>query len=324
MKAIVVNEHGGREVLRLQEVPIPEPAEDQVLIQVHAVSINRTLDVNNREGIYDGPAHKLTPPFILGVDPSGVVVKAGGRVAGLKPGDRVAGGAVGGLGGYAQYALLTQRARIIPDGISFAEATVIGRHFGAAYGEIRRAAVQAGEWVLIMGAAGALGSCAIQVAKHFGANVISGASSSGRIAATLALGADHGVNYREEDLVSRVNEITAGHGADVVLENIGDPTLFPQAFNALARNGRLVTIGAHGGGIVPLDVSRLYLQRLTIMHGMDATEPGDMDEAFRLAAEGQYHALIHSVMPLAQVAEAHRLVEENEAIGKVILDPTLD
>jgi NADPH:quinone reductase-like Zn-dependent oxidoreductase len=99
--------------------------------------------------------------------------------------------------------------------------------------------------------------------------------------------------------------------------------LFPQAFACLARNGRLVTIGAHGGGKVEIDVSRLYLQRLTIMHGMDGGQPGDGEEAFRLAAEGQYKALIHSILPLSQVAEAHRLVEENIALGKVIMDPTL-
>jgi NADPH:quinone reductase-like Zn-dependent oxidoreductase len=324
MKAIVVREHGGRDKLRLEELPIPEPADDEILIKVHAVSINRALDISNREGIYDGPAHKLSLPFVLGVDPSGVVVRAGKKVAGFEAGMRVAGGAVGGLGGYAEYALITPRARVIPEGLSFAEATVIARHFGAAYGEIRRANVQPGEWVLVMGAAGALGSCAVQVAKRFGAKVISGASSMKRIEATLALGADHGVDYRGEDLVQRVKEITDQHGADVVLENIGDPVLFPQAFNSLARNGRLVTIGAHGGGTVPLDVSRLYLQRLTVMHGMDGAQPGDTEEAFRLAAEGQYRALIHGILPLSGVVEAHRLVEEGEAIGKVILDPTLN
>ena len=323
MRAVVVREHGGRDVLLLEEVPVPQPAEGQVLVKVRAVSVNMGLDVGNREGRYSGPAHKLSLPFIPGTDPSGVVVKVGAGVTGLKPGDRVAGGAEGGLGGYAEYALLNKRARKVPDALAFPEATVISRHFGAAYGEVRRAKVAQGDWVLVLGAAGGLGSCAVQVAKHFGARVIGGASSANRVAATLALGADYGIDYRNESLVDRVNEITEGHGVDVVLENIGSPTLFPQAFEALARNGRLVTIGAHGGGTVPLDVSRLYLQRLTVMHGMDGTEPGDAGEAFELAASGQYRALIHVILPLEGVAEAHRLVEENEAIGKVILDPTM-
>jgi NADPH:quinone reductase-like Zn-dependent oxidoreductase len=118
-----------------------------------------------------------------------------------------------------------------------------------------------------------------------------------------------------------VEEITAGHGVDVVLENIGDPTLWPQAFDSLARDGRLVTIGAHAGGRVQLNVERLYLRRLTVMHGMGAALPGDVDEALRLAAAGEYKALIDRVLPLSEVAEAHRLVEENEVLGKVILEP---
>jgi len=302
---------------------VPEPAEGQVLIKVHAVSINMGLDVGNREGRYSGPAHKLTLPFIPGTDPSGVVVKVGQGVSSLAPGDRVAGGAEGGLGGYAEYALLNERARKVPDTLAFPEATVVSRHFGAAYGEIRRANLAQGEWILVLGAAGGLGSCAIQVAKHFGARVIAAASSAARVTATLGLGAEYGIDYGSEDLVDRVFEITEGHGVDVVLENMGSPRLFPLAIKALARNGRLVTIGAHAGGTVPLDISRLYLQRLTVMHGMDGTQKGDVEEAFRLAAAGEYKSLIHTVLPLEQVAEAHRLVEENEAIGKVILDPTL-
>ncbi len=323
MKAVVVREHGGRDVLRIEDMPVPEPKEGEVLIEVHAVSINRSLDIGIREGTYQGGTRNQPLPAILGIDPSGVVVATGTGVEGFKPGDRVTGGAAGGHGGYAQYALVTARAHKIPMGLSFEAATVISRHFGAAYGEIRRGAVKVGDWVLVMGAAGALGSCAIQVAKRFGATVIAGASSKDRLGAAQDLGADFGVDYRHEDLPMRVAEITGGRGVDVVLENIGDPTLFPQAFNCLARGGRLVTIGAHGGGRVTLDVSRLYLQRLSVIHGMDGVLPGDVDEALQLGAEGTYKALVHAVLPLSQVAEAHRLVEEGLALGKVILDPTI-
>src|SRR5262249_6507558 len=161
-----------------------------------------------------------------------------------------------------EYALMSDRSPIIPPGLSFAQATVITRHFGSAYSELRRAGLRAGDWVLIMGAAGGLGSAAIQVAKRFGARVIAGASSPDRGAATLALGADFAVNYRADDLEAEVLRVTEGHGVAVVLENIGDPSLWTPAFNSLARDGRLVTIGAHGGGIVTLDVQRLYLRRL--------------------------------------------------------------
>ncbi len=268
MKAVVVREHGGRDVLRIEDMPVPEPKEGEVLIEVHAVSINRSLDIGIREGTYQGGTRNQPLPAILGIDPSGVVVATGPGVEGFKPGDRVTGGAAGGHGGYAQYALVTARAHKIPMGLSFEAAT-------------------------------------------------------DRLGAAQDLGADFGVDYRHEDLPMRVAEITGGRGVDVVLENIGDPTLFPQAFNCLARGGRLVTIGAHGGGRVTLDVSRLYLQRLSVIHGMDGVLPGDVDEALQLGAEGTYKALVHAVLPLSQVAEAHRLVEEGLALGKVILDPTI-
>jgi NADPH:quinone reductase len=322
MKAVVIHEHGGREVLNIEDVAVPEPGPGQVLVEVHAVSVNRTLDIRVREGKYDG----AIPPFpiILGLDPSGVVVKTGEGVERLAVGDRVSGVTVSGRsGGYAEYSLMPESASVIPDGLSYAEATVVTRHFPSAYSEIRRAGVKEGDWVLVMGAAGGLGSCAVQVAKRFGARVIAGASTAERLKATLELGADYGVNYRERDLTRLVEEITGGHGVDVVLENIGDPTLWPQAFDSLARDGRLVTIGAHGGGRVALNVERLYLRRLTIMHGMGGALAGDVDEALTLAAAGKYSALIDRVMPLSEVAEAHRLVEENEVLGKVILDPTL-
>src|SRR4051794_17532219 len=111
MKAVVVHEYGGREVLSYEDVPVPEPGPGQVLCAVHAVSVNRTLDIIIRQGTYDGPAHQQKLPVILGIDPSGTVVKIGEGVERLKVGDRIAGGAVGGNGGYAQYALMSDRSR---------------------------------------------------------------------------------------------------------------------------------------------------------------------------------------------------------------------
>src|SRR5919201_2005060 len=115
-----------------------------------------------------------------------------------------------------------------------------------------------------MGAAGALGSCGVQVAKLLGAKVIAGAGSDERVKVALSYGADFGINYRRQDLAQEVMRITESHGADVVYENIGDPTLWPGAFNSLAWAGRLVTAGGHGGGKVTLDVKRLYLRRMRV------------------------------------------------------------
>ena len=192
-----------------------------------------------------------------------------------------------------------------------------------AFGLARHAQLREGEWVLVMGAAGALGSCAVQVAKHLGARVVAAAGSAERVRAALDLGADAGVDYRREDLVAEVMRITGGNGVDVVFENIGDPELWPGAFDSLGRGGRLVTVGAHGGGVVPLDVKRLYSGSLRVIGGLGGAKPGDVERALELTAAGTFRVLIDRVLPLREVAEAHRLVAEREVLGKVILDPTL-
>ena len=137
--------------------------------------------------------------------------------------------------------------------------------------------MQPGEWVLVMGAAGGLGSAGVQVAKYLGAKVIAAAGTDERVKVGLDLGADAGVNYRTQDLTIEAMRITDGKGVNVVFENIGDPDLFPKAFATLVRRGRLVTAGGHGGGIVPLDVNRLYLNHITVMG-----RTGETPEAARL------------------------------------------
>src|SRR3981189_749629 len=127
------------------------------------------------------------------------------------------------------------------------------------------AGVTGGDWVLVMGASGGLGSAGIQVAKYLGAKVIAAAGADERVKAAVALGADAGINYRKQNLTVEAMRITEKRGVDVVFENIGDPDLFPGAFAALARGGRLITAGGHGGGTVPLDVKRLYLFQNTII-----------------------------------------------------------
>ena len=135
------------------------------------------------------------------------------------------------------------------------------------------------------------------------------------------LGADAGVNYRTQDLTAEVRRITDGAGVNVVLDNIGDPELFPKAFATLAFGGRLATAGGHGGGLVTLDVKHLYLNRITIFGEAYHTEE-NVEPSLRLAAEGELKVLVDQVLPLSQAAHAHRLVEERSGIGKILLDPT--
>ena len=345
MKAIVLREFGGPEVLRYEDVRTPTPGPGEVLLKVHSVSVNRTLDLVVRQGNYP---IKVQLPHVLGVDPAGFIANLGDGVQDLAVGDRAAvvsyiacrncrhcranredtclNGRHIGLhrwGGYAEYVTVPARnAFKIPDNISFGAATVITRHFPMAFNLLEaKADLQPGEWVLVMGATGALGSCCIQVAKLFGARVIAGAGTNERVAAALTYGADFGVNYRDQNLADEVMKLTSGEGVDVVCENIGDPTLWPGAFNSLARGGRMVTAGGHGGGEVTLNVKRLYLNRLRII-GAAGTNLADVEKSLDAARAGKIRAIIDRTMPLSAAADAHRLLEQNQTGGKIILDPT--
>lgn len=332
MKAIVIREFGPPEVMRLEDFPTPVPGPGELLIEVHAVTVNRTLDLVVRAGNYAKP---IKLPHIPGVDPTGVVAAIGPGVTGRQVGERVAAlpwrtapvgplDSVGvqHLGGYAEYVKLPAAAvALIPDGVDYATAAVVTRHAPAAFNLLRdRAAVKPDEWVLVMGASGGLGSAGVQVAKQLGARVIAAAGADDRVAAAVALGADFGVNYRTADLTDAVMKITGGRGVDVVFENIADPVLFPKALFAIARHGRMVTAGSHGGGKVELDVGRLYLYQIAVM-GSLGFKAADVDATLRAAADGRFKVIIDRRLPLGDAPLAHRLVAERGGVGKVVLEP---
>jgi NADPH:quinone reductase len=335
LKAIVIRSFGAPGVMRLEEVSTPEPGVGEVLVQVHAVSVNRTLDLIVRAGKY---ARSVSFPHVLGVDPSGVITELGSGVTDRKVGERVVCGTrvaegdahsaprllgVNVWGGYAEYVRVPARITYpIPQGLDFPTATVVARHVPTALHLLRdRALLRKGEWVLVMGAAGGLGSAGVQAAKYLGAQVIAGAGSDGRVKAALKLGADAGVNYRASDLTAEVLQITGGRGVNVVFENIGESNLFAKAFAALARDGRLVTAGGHGGGLVALDVNRLYHNNLTVI-GATGETTRDVKLSLEAAARGQFQVLIDCILPLAEAVRAHELVAARLGIGKVVLDPT--
>jgi NADPH:quinone reductase-like Zn-dependent oxidoreductase len=326
---------GPPEVMRLEDVPTPAPGPGEVLIRVHAVSVNRTLDLAVRAGTYPAP---IELPHVLGVDPCGVVEAVGEGVATRKVGDRVttlqllrpatasAGPALLGVhawGGYAEY--VTVPAAVthpIPENLDFPTATVVSRHAPVAFSMLRDdARLKADEWVLVMGASGGLGSAGIQAAKYLGARVIAAAGADERVRAACDLGADAGINYRTQDLTEEARRLTGGRGVDVVFENIADPELFPRAFASLTRNGRLITAGAHGGGTVALDVKRLYLNTISVIGSVGRITPADLDLSLRATMEGRYRVLIDQVLPLAEAAHAHRIVAERSGTGKVVLQP---
>ncbi len=347
MKAIVLKEFGGPEVLRLEDVPVPRPTPGEILLKVHSVSVNRTLDLIVRAGMY--PV-KIQLPHVLGADPAGEVVEVGCGITEFKVGDRVAvisasscqqcdrclkgedSNCVNGkrigidlAGGYAEFIALPARHAVkLPDEISFVEGTVITRHFPMAFNLlVAKADVKAEENVLVMGATGALGSSCVQVGKMLGAKVIAGAGSDERVNAAKSYGADFGINYRQQHLAEEVMKLTDGQGVDVVCENIADPTLWPEVLNSLAIGGRLVTAGAHGGGTVTLDVKRVYMRRLRII-GAAGTSFPDVHRALQAARTGKIRAIIDRTMPLSAAGDAHRILEANQTLGKIILDPAKD
>ena len=332
MKAMLYREFGPPEVLHYEEVPDPVPGAGEIALEVRACSVNRVLDVAVRAG--KQPQRKVRLPHIGGVDPVGIVTAVGPGVTDRKIGDTVAvfqhigGGKMFGIHCWGGNARLTKApvaaTCIVPKGVSFADACVLARHAPVAWNLlVHMGKLKAGEWVLVMGAAGNLGSIGIQLAKTLGARVIACAGSAARAAIGLELGADYAIDYSKHALKDEVLRITDGHGLDMVYDNIANPEPTARAIEALAYDGRLVTAGAHGGPVVPVNFFHVYDHRITLM-GSPQSRPEDAMPALDAAAAGKMRVLLERVMPLSEAAAAHRLVESSPATGKVILDPSLD
>ena len=217
------------------------------------------------------------------------------------------------------------KAHSLPINLDFHAAAVVMRHCPTAWNLlVNIAKTKPGDWVLIMGASGNLGAVGIQIAKNIcGARVICAAGSGARAEAGLALGADHAIDYTTKDIRAELLRITGGHGVNVLYDNIANPKVLPQAFLGLGEGGRLVTAGAHGGPVVPIDFFHLYDHRITIQ-GMPGSRASDLPLCFQAAAEGKIKAPIAHVLPLSKAAEAHRMMESDPGMGKIVLDPTLD
>jgi NADPH:quinone reductase len=345
MKAIVIHNYGPPDVLKYETVPDPEPRAGEIRIRIHAATVNRVLDVSLRAGKEGARSPVL--PLIPGVDCAGVVDAVGPGVSKWRAGMRVAAAGVMPLdvcaedgdgytgvtgmmgikrpGGFAELVAVPSCAVIaLPDGLDFHHAAVVTRHVPTAWNLLFNVAeLKAGETVLIMGAGGNLGSIGIQIAKHvIGAKVIAAAGSDDRAKLGLELGADHAVNYNTHDLTAEVMKLTGGKGVNVVYDNIANPKVLPKAFQALGFRGRLATAGAHGGPNVTIDFSHLYHKQITI-RGQPGYHPPDVPKCFAAAADGKIKTQIERVLPLSQAAQAHRLVETGESLGKIVLDPTL-
>jgi NADPH2:quinone reductase len=345
MKAIVIHEYGPPNVLRYEDVPDPMPRAGEIRIKVHAATVNRVLDVSLRAGkeTFRNPVLPLIP----GVDSAGVIDAVGPQVSNWHVGDRVAAAGIMPLeicaedgrgysgpkgmmgikrpGGFAERVTVPACAAIaLPDGLDFHRAAVVMRHVPTAWNLLFHVAeLKAGETVLIMGAGGNLGTIGIQIAKNvIGARVIATAGSDARVALGIKLGADHGINYNTHNLRDEIMKVTGGKGIDVLYDNIANPDVLPTAFHAIGMNGRLVTAGAHAGPNVTIDFSHLYHKQITI-RGRPGYTPSDLPDCLAAAALGKVIPQIERVLPLSRAAEAHRMVENNEGQGKIVLDPTM-
>ena len=315
MKAIRIHEDGGPEVLRYEDVPDPEPADGEVLIELRAASLNH-LDIWIRKGLPSVPK-----PRILGADGAGVIAGTDERVV-INPGI-VSGGKthiVGETmdGTHAELiAIPRDFVHPIPGDLSFEEAAAFPLVFETAYRMlVHRARLQAGEWVLIWGIGGGVATAALSLAKALGAQVIVTSSSDAKLQQARELGADATVNHETDDVVAHVKEVTSG-GAHVVVDDVGEAT-WKRTLDAARVEGRVVVCGATTGPNPPAALHRVWWKQLSIL-GSTMGTPDDFKGAYDLIAAGKARPVVDMVFPLADARLAHDRLEAGEQLGKIVL-----
>ncbi|MFI7690702.1 NAD(P)H-quinone oxidoreductase [Nonomuraea sp. NPDC049655] len=316
MRAIEITEPGGPEVLEWREVPDPAVGRGDVLIDVVASAVNRA-DVHQRMGFYDPPPGA---PLYPGLEVSGVVAAVGADVEQFKAGDEVCALLAG--GGYAErVAVPWQQVMPAPQGVPLAEAaglpevacTVWSNVFMV--GRLRR-----GETLLVHGGASGIGTFAVQLAKALGSRVAATVGSESKAEQVRKLGADEVVNYREEDFADRVE-------ADVILDIMGAKYLAANV-RALRTGGRLVIIGLQGGGRAELDLGALLTKRASVHGTTLRARPVDekgvivrsvVDNVWPLVEAGAVRPVVYASVPMAEAADAHRMLDSGEHVGKILL-----
>lgn len=322
MRAVVARRPGGAEVLELVVMPDPEPGPGEVLVRVRASAVNRA-DVLQRRGRYPPPPGVTD---VLGLEAAGTVAALGPGVDAWRVGDRVMALLAG--GGYAELAAVPAGQLMrVPDGMDWILAAAVPEVFLTAWQALgRQARPAAGDWVLVHAAASGVGTAALQVARELGALTIATTRSPEK-AERLEDMADHVVVPGFDGFADEVARITDGHGADVILDLVGAPYL-AQNLEAVATDGRIALIGMTGGSRTELDMSRLFARRVTLIAStLRARPPEEKAEivasfaAWGLPrlADGRLRPTVHDLVPLTRVADAHRTVEADATIGKVVL-----
>lgn len=323
VRAVVCKAWGPVEDLVLEEMPSPTPGPGEILIDVKATAVN-FADSIMVAGNYQT---KPDPPFSPGLETAGTVAACGEGVTRFGPGDRVM--ALLAYGGFAEQAVTAEAdAFAMPDDMDFVQAGAFPVSYLSSDVAIRwLARLEAGETMLVLGAAGGVGLTAIEIGKAMGARVIAGASSAEKLAAAAGRGADEGVNYAAEDLRERVLALTGGKGVDVVFDPVGGE-LFDPAFSATGWGGRYLVIG-FAGGVPRIAANRILVKNRAVLGSslrhFRWNEPGKLKaSAEALLAwygEGRLKPLVTRRFPLEKTIEAIKLLTDRKAHGKIIVEP---
>lgn len=322
MRAYRVTRPGGPEVLELVDVPVPQPGAGEVLLRISAVGVNHH-DVRERKR--HDPAK---PPEFPGLEAAGEVVAVGDGVERIDVGKQVC--ALLNGSGYAEFVAVPEAHCLpIPRGMSLVEAASLPETYFTVWSNVfDRAAIRPGESLLVHGGAGGIGVTAIQLARAFDSPVFATEGSREKCEACLALGATRAINYRDEDFVAIVREVTDGRGVDVVLDIIGGDYI-PRGLSALADDGRLVMLAFPGGPTATVDLREIARRRLTLTGSALRPRPLAHKRAIAQALEqhvwplfesGRLRPIIEAVLPLHEAPRAHALMEQGAHVGKIVLE----
>ena len=342
MQAIRIHQHGDPSVLRVEDAPKPVPGPGQALVRVIGVSLNH-LDLWVRRGM---PGFTVQFPRILGCDGTGEVAALGAGVTGVKVGDRVViepgyssgnspedkagndnlapdysirGEHSDGLD--CEFVALEARYLLpLPRGVDPVQAAAVPLVFITAWGlVVTRGQVKSGETVLVLGGASGVGSAAIQIAKSRGARVLATAGSEEKQRLCRELGAEAVVDHRSEGWGKEIKKLTAGKGADLVVEHVG-PATWKTSMAVLGRNGRLVTCGGTTGPTVEIALPHLFIKNQSVL-GSTMGPRSAFPEIFANIARGVFRPVVDRVLPLSKAREAHELLESRKVVGKIVLEP---
>ena len=341
MKAVRFHEHGGPEVLKVEDIPEPRIAPNEVLVRIRACALNH-LDLWLRKGL---PGVTLPLPHIPGCDIAGEVAAVGELCSRVTIGERVVIspgrscgqcarclcgrdnlcaqyqiiGGYGLDGGYRELIAVPEvNALPLPNGCDFAQAAAFPLTFLTAWNMlVTLGHVRLGQTVLVMGAGSGVGVAAVQIAKLFGATVIATASTDEKLEKAKALGADHGINYRQQAVAQEIKSLTNRRGVDIIFEHVGGET-WKDLIPTLAPGGMLVTCGATSGPTAETDIRYLFMRQLRIQ-GAYMGSKADLMQILPLVESGKLKPVVDRVLPLTEAAQAHRLLEERKQFGKVVL-----